>query len=148
MDDASQKAIDTIGELIEERLNAVARNEEHIGSLEDENGRIKGEIRGLELAAKLFDARYTEMPLGALAPVGKYTNMSLTDSVFDIIQTEGTPPGLTGSAIIRYLNEGGFKSQAKDPYTSTYGVAMGLVKQGRIREVRNKEEKRLFMRKP
>jgi hypothetical protein len=147
MEEASQKTVEVLEELIEERLAAIKRNQGAIETFKAENERFEGEIRGLELAKKLFKERQPEhefMP----DMFGKYVVMGLTDAIVDVIQTNGASPGLTGAELVAHLKTGGFKANAKDPYTSAYGVAMGLVKQGRILEGKKVDGTRTFMRKP
>lgn len=78
--------------------------------------------------------------------VGKYSKMSLSDSIEDVVNLWGTNSGLLTKEIITKLFAEGFKTTAKDFYSSVYAVAQRLVKVGRLGEGK-KDGKRSFVKK-
>src|ERR1039458_4154591 len=88
---------------------------------------------GLEAAIKELSGNAGEEKTPMLQGVGKYSKMSLSDSIEDVVNKWGSA-GLLTKEIITKLFAEGFKTTAKDFYSSVYAVAQRLVKVGRIAE--------------
>lgn len=124
--------IEMLEGLISDRKKSIKGHEDTIAFEQGAIERDKGEIRGLEIALRLFKKTEPDAANGTPALIGKYSAMGLTEAIEDAVNTRGTAPGLTARELVDALESEGFKTKSKDLYNSAYPVAMGLVEQGRI----------------
>jgi len=119
-----------------------------IQRLEMESRELAAEIVGVDEAIKAISGAAKNEQAGqpALPAIGKYSNMSPTLAILDVVQKHGNPPGLLVPDIIAKLAAEGFKSKAEQLYSVVYAISQRLVKQDKIREGR-RDGKRAFMRK-
>jgi hypothetical protein len=133
--------IEYVQTLIQERRNIIAGRHTQIAALHLDIDRLKAEIRGLELAIGVGEKgkRVSD------APGEKYAGMGPTDAVLAVVRSAvGIPLGLTVREIVAELRAAAYKTESKDLYNTIYPIALGLVKQGRLKEGK-KDEKRSFL---
>jgi hypothetical protein len=147
MREETENAIATLEELREHKLAVIKGNENHIESLTDENRMLASQVKAFDEAiAQVKKFGNTDAEPRTPALIGKYTNSTLSEAILDIVNKGDNRVGLLVPEIITILRSEGFKSKAKELYGSVYGVAMNLVKQGKIQESK-KNGKRSFMTK-
>lgn len=147
-----ETAIDKLKEVLQKKDKAIKDLESKIQSLESEVRLYQSDLESL--CAQRFGVREAlaavtpkaEVPAVAIQRP-KYAGMGLTEAILELFKADGAPPGLTPREISEKLQAGGFVSNAKDFYTSVYGVCVGLQKQGRLRES-SKEGKRAYTQAP
>jgi len=142
----NDEAIDSLQDLLDERLRDIKGHRGHIESLQDQINRLEGEVKGLEIAIKVCRGNQSANKDGTPALLGKYRSMDFTSAVLDVIETWGTAPGLLVPEIMEKLISEGFKTKAEKLYPGVYSVGLRLVKQDKIREG-IKDGKRSFMKK-
>jgi hypothetical protein len=116
-----QKKGETLG-FLQDKARAVA---EEISS-------IQGQIAGIsESINELLPKGSESRPSASI-----YSDVTLTLAILDVINRKGEHPGLSVKEIMEHLKAGGFKSEAKEFYSSVYVTASRLVEQGKIRPTR------------
>jgi hypothetical protein len=143
------KDTDTIDKLKEVRArysDSLTSVRHEISLLEERAKSVGTKIETLDEVIKEITSSNGSGTL-VLAGIGKYSKRSLTDSILDVVNTWGSPPGLLTPEIIAKLQAEGFRSDAKKFYASVYSIAVHLSADGRILNGK-KDGKRSFMRKP
>lgn len=150
MDESAEIAISTIQDLLDGCEREIEANDNHILSLQEVNDGLKQQAKTFEktlaILREKFGVKNATPDLVAELQPGRYSDMGLNEAVMDVISRFGNPPGLTANDILSFLHREGFKSDAKKPYYSVYGVARDLVAKDKIAVSDNGEQK-LFMRK-
>src|SRR5438105_338508 len=117
------EAIEKLTSLLTQKRKLAGELQSKIQDLEWEIKALDGQIDGIEISIRAISTNETQ-PSQQPALIGKYSKQSLTPAIFDVINTLGKPPGLLTPEIVERLKFEGFKSDAKDLYSSAYAVAM------------------------
>jgi len=150
MDDAAEYAIAALTEMLEDKQHELKQNDGQVASLQEKSELIKGEVKALEKTIEMVRERFMNPELPNTSTNGKtngkYTAMTLSKAVVDVVERFGESPGISASQILQYLEREGFKTEAKKPYYSVYGVARDLVERKQINEG-ERDGKKVFIKK-
>lgn len=135
-----------------ERLRALrSRNEneiqQHMAAMDSLGQQIQAlrcQNVGIEASIRELTGESDQELTPTFNGVGKYSDLSLSDAIEDVVNAYGTGHGLLTKEIITKLLAEGFKTGAKDFYSSVYAVAQRLVQTKRITEGK-KDGKRSFV---
>jgi len=115
-------------------------------SLNEAAWELKGIDASIQTVGRNGASHRSEPALPESSGPGRYANVSLSPAILDVINTSGDPPGLLVPEILEQLRDQGFKSQARELYSTVYAAAYRLVKLGQIGESK-RDGKRSFIRK-
>jgi hypothetical protein len=140
-------AIEKLRALRSRNESEIQKHSAHITSLSEIIQGLRCENVGIEASIRELTGKSDEEQTPTFNGVGKYSTWTLSDSIEDVVNASGNGSGLLTNEIITKLFAEGFKTKAREFYSSVYSVAQRLVKVGRIAEGK-KDGKRSFVKKP
>jgi hypothetical protein len=131
-------AIDTVMALRQKKAKRLADCESQRASIDAEIVNLKAHLECLDQTLKELgphiEAEVNTVIKETLLEIEarKYTGKQLTESILDVLNHHGRPPGLWVSEITRHLKAGGATSTAKDFYTTIYAICNRMADRNRI----------------